>query len=127
MPYKGYKDKELGWVEQKLSSADHLRIFYGAVRDDRERYLRLLDSLREFGVNEQSIQKLKSSKAKTLLKLWYVPLAELDDFPYESTISDAFRQLQKKIGIKNPVRFPTTVPSEVRRLYGDCEELAFPL
>ncbi|MEK7126431.1 MAG: hypothetical protein AAB517_00440 [Patescibacteria group bacterium] len=97
------------------------------MRDDRERYLRLLDSLREFGVNEQSIQKLKSSKAKTLLKLWYVPLAELDDFPYESTISDAFRQLQKKIGIKNPVRFPTTVPSEVRRLYGDCEELAFPL
>ena len=124
---QGYKDDKLGWVEPKLSSADHLRIFYGAIRDDRERYLHLMDSLREFGVNKETIQKLKSSKAETLLKLWQTPLQAIDDFPYESAVSNAFRQIQKKVGIKNPINFPTTDFKELKRLYRDCEELAFPL
>ncbi|OGG78122.1 hypothetical protein A3A36_01140 [Candidatus Kaiserbacteria bacterium RIFCSPLOWO2_01_FULL_52_12b] len=114
-----YKDKTLGWAEPKFSPVDHRIMFGEAMRGSRAEYERLLDSFREFGVNQRHILRLKS-KSKTLLELWRISLPELhrlvDHYPWEHIVATAFLEIQKKIGIEKPVRFPALDSSQKKEL-----------
>ena len=125
---QGYKDKTLGWVEPKLSVEEHREMFFEAMQGSNYVYGSLLDSLREFGVDEEIIQRFKFCEAKTLLELWRIPVLKFLDlagqYPNEKIVMNAFFRLQEKIGFKKPVNFPSYTPRELEELQMLADHIA---
>lgn len=123
-----YKNKQLGRVLPKLSSEECGEMFCEAMRGSRREYERLVDSLTEFGVDEWTIQKLKS--VESLMDLGHTTLQEffklVSGYPMEHLVRDALRQIQTRAGLETPVYIPAIESEEKEKLKKLAETLMGP-
>ena len=84
-----------------------------------------MDSLREYGVDENCIRKIKHRWPDSLQDLWLTPLIEyihFFDHPMEHIVDSAFTSIQKKIGIEHLIACPGK-PEDFEKLKVECDFL----